>query len=94
MFFLEGSRKVREAVSIPLVLIGGICSVDNMEKAMKEGFDFVQIGRALIMEPDLVRRMERGDWQASKCDHCNRCVAEMEKGGVWCVSKVKGRYQG
>jgi len=94
LFFLEDSQKVREAVSIPLVLIGGVCSIDNMKKAMEEGFDFVQVGRALIMEPDLVRRMDRGDWQASKCDHCNRCVAEMEKGGVWCVSKVKGRYQG
>jgi len=93
MFFLEDARKLRQAVSIPVALIGGICSVDNMEKAMDEGFDFVQIGRALIMEPDLVRRMERGDWQASKCDHCNRCIAEMEKGGVWCFSKVKGLYQ-
>lgn len=93
MFFLEESRKVRDAVSIPLVLIGGICSIDNMEKAMEEGFEFVEIGRALIRDPDLVRRMERGDWVASNCDHCNRCVAEMENGGVWCVSKVKGQYE-
>ncbi|MCJ7808016.1 MAG: NADH:flavin oxidoreductase [Dehalococcoidia bacterium] len=93
MFFLEESRKVRDAVSIPVVLIGGICSIDNMEKAMQEGFEFVELGRALIRDPDLVRRMERGDWEASNCDHCNRCVAEMENGGVWCVSKVKGQYQ-
>jgi 2,4-dienoyl-CoA reductase-like NADH-dependent reductase (Old Yellow Enzyme family) len=93
MFFLEESRKVREAVSIPVVLIGGICSIDNMEKAMEEGFEFVELGRALIRDPDLVRRMERGDWEASNCDHCNRCVAEMENGGVWCVSKIKGQYQ-
>jgi 2,4-dienoyl-CoA reductase-like NADH-dependent reductase (Old Yellow Enzyme family) len=93
MFFLEESRKVRDAVSIPVVLIGGICSIDNMEKAMQEGFEFVELGRALIRDPDLVRRMERGDWEASNCDHCNRCVAEMESGGVWCVSKVKGQYQ-
>ncbi|HUU64103.1 MAG TPA: NADH:flavin oxidoreductase [Dehalococcoidia bacterium] len=94
MFFLNEARKIKDAVSIPCVLIGGICSSDNMEKAMQEGFDFVEIGRALIREPDLVRRMERGDWQASQCDHCNRCVAEMENGGVWCVSKVKGQYKG
>ena len=93
MFFLEESQKVRDAVSIPVVLIGGICSIDNMEKAMQEGFEFVELGRALIRDPDLVRRMERGDWEASNCDHCNRCVAEMESGGVWCVSKVKGQYQ-
>jgi len=94
MFFLNEARKIKDAVSIPCVLIGGICSIDNMEKAMQEGFDFVEIGRALIREPDLVRRMERGDWQASQCDHCNRCVAEMENGGVWCVSKIKGQYKG
>ena len=94
MFFLNEARKIKDAVSIPCVLIGGICSSDNMEKAMQEGFDFVEIGRALIREPDLVRRMERGDWQVSQCDHCNRCVAEMENGGVWCVSKIKGQYKG
>ena len=94
MFFLNEARKIKDAVSIPCVLIGGICSSDNMEKAMQEGFEFVEIGRALIREPDLVRRMERGDWQVSQCDHCNRCVAEMENGGVWCVSKIKGQYKG
>ncbi len=93
MFFLNEARKIKDAVNIPCVLIGGICSIDNMEKAMQEGFDFVEIGRALIRDPDLVRRMERGDWQASQCDHCNRCVAEMENGGVWCVSKIKGQYK-
>ena len=94
MFFLNEARKIKDAVSIPCVLIGGICSSDNMEKAMQEGFEFVEIGRALIREPDLVRRMERGDWQVSQCDHCNRCVAEMENGGVRCVSKIKGQYKG
>lgn len=94
MFFLEDAKKVRQAVKMPLVYIGGVCSVANMEQAMDEGFDFVEIGRALFREPDLVRRMERGEWTESLCDHCNRCVAEMENGGAWCVSKVKGIYKG
>jgi len=93
LFLLEEARKVREAVNIPVVLIGGVCSIDNMEKAMDEGFDFVAVGRAIIMDPDIINKMQRGEVQASECDHCNRCIAEMEKGGVWCVSKVKGRYQ-
>ncbi len=94
MFFLEEAKKVRQAVKMPLVYIGGVCSVANMERAMDEGFDFVEIGRALFREPDLVRRMERGEWTESLCDHCNRCVSEMENGGAWCVSKVKGPYKG
>ena len=67
------------------VLLGGILSLVNMERAMDEGFDFVAMGRALIADPDLVRRMRRGDMARSRCISCNECVAEMDRGGVRCV---------
>jgi 2,4-dienoyl-CoA reductase-like NADH-dependent reductase (Old Yellow Enzyme family) len=52
---------------------------------MAEGFDFVAMGRALIADPDLVRRMADGAHARSRCTHCNVCVAEMDRGGVRCV---------
>jgi 2,4-dienoyl-CoA reductase-like NADH-dependent reductase (Old Yellow Enzyme family) len=85
MFFLEDARAVRRAVRVPLVLLGGILSVDNLETAMREGFDFVAMGRALIADPDLVNRMQRGEATRSRCISCNKCVAEMERNGVRCV---------
>jgi 2,4-dienoyl-CoA reductase-like NADH-dependent reductase (Old Yellow Enzyme family) len=85
MFFLEQAREVRKAVKVPLVLLGGIVSADNIEHAMAEGFDFVAMGRALIADPDFVRRMERGEKVRTRCIQCNRCVAEMDRGGVRCV---------
>ena len=85
MFFLPEAREVRRAVRVPLVLLGGILSLVNMERAMDEGFDFVAMGRALIADPDLVRRMRRGDMARSRCISCNECVAEMDRGGVRCV---------
>ena len=85
MFFLPEAREVRRAVRVPLVLLGGILSLANMERAMDEGFDFVAMGRALIADPDLVRRMRRGDMARSRCISCNECVAEMDRGGVRCV---------
>ncbi|MBC8293888.1 MAG: NADH:flavin oxidoreductase [Proteobacteria bacterium] len=85
MFFLEGSRRVREAVQMPLMLMGGIVSSANMQQAMDEGFDLVAVGRALIADPDFVRRVERGEQPVSDCNHCNECVAEMDRGGVRCV---------
>lgn len=85
MFFLEGSRRVREAVQMPLMLMGGIVSSANMQQAMDEGFDFVAVGRALIADPDFVRRVERGEQPVSDCNHCNECVAEMDRGGIRCV---------
>jgi 2,4-dienoyl-CoA reductase-like NADH-dependent reductase (Old Yellow Enzyme family) len=85
MFFLEQAREVRRAVRMPLVLLGGIVSRANVERAMAEGFDFVAMGRALIADPDLVSRMSREPDARSRCTHCNVCVAEMDTGGVRCV---------
>ena len=85
MFFLPQAREVRAAVRMPLVLLGGIVSRSNVEAAMAEGFDFVAMGRALIADPDLVRRMAGDAGTRSRCNHCNVCVAEMDIGGVRCV---------
>jgi 2,4-dienoyl-CoA reductase-like NADH-dependent reductase (Old Yellow Enzyme family) len=85
LFFLPAARAVRRAVRVPLVLLGGIVSRDNLETAMREGFDFVALGRALIADPDLVRRMERGEMDRTRCTACNECIAEMDAGGVRCV---------
>ena len=85
MFFLPEALAVRRAVGMPLVLVGGIVSRDNMERAMHEGFDYVAVGRALIHDPDFVRRIERGEIVRSACTHCNQCMVEMDRGGVRCV---------
>jgi len=85
LFFLEPARAVRQAVRVPLVLLGGALSIDSLETAMREGFDFVAMGRALIADPDLVNRMQRGEATRSRCNSCNQCVAEMDRHGVRCV---------
>ena len=90
MFLLDGARRMKEAVSIPVVYIGGALSLDSMENAVKEGFGFVQVGRATVRDPDFVRKLQRGEIRESDCDHCNRCIATMDAGGVYCVSAEKG----
>lgn len=90
-FLLEEAQRVRQAVTLPVVLLGGVCSVANMEAAMARGFDFVQVGRATIRDPAIVGKMARGEVSASDCDHCNRCVGEMSGGPVHCVCLAEGR---
>jgi len=91
LFFLDMARRVRRAVDLPLVYVGGVTSLSAMEQVMDEGFEFVALGRALIMEPDLVNKMERGELESVDCDHCNRCVAEMENNGIRCVTMDERR---
>jgi 2,4-dienoyl-CoA reductase-like NADH-dependent reductase (Old Yellow Enzyme family) len=84
-FFLPLARSLRAAVKLPLALLGGLVSRASLEVAMREGFDFVALGRALVADPDLVVRMQRGEIDRTRCNACNECVAEMDLGGLRCV---------
>ena len=90
LFLMQDALKILKAVKIPVVLVGGICSIDNLETAMQAGFEFVEIGRAIIKDPDIVNKWQKGEATASDCDHCNRCIPDMNGGGVDCVCNTKG----
>jgi 2,4-dienoyl-CoA reductase-like NADH-dependent reductase (Old Yellow Enzyme family) len=73
-FLLDDAARVRAEVSLPMVLLGGITDRASMDLAMREGFDFVAMGRALLREPDLVARIAQDPATPSLCIHCNRCM--------------------
>ncbi|MBX3275074.1 MAG: NADH:flavin oxidoreductase [Sandaracinaceae bacterium] len=84
-FFLPLARRLRASVQMPVALLGGLVSREGLAEARREGFDFVVLGRALIADPELVARMARGELERTRCDACNECVVEMDRGGVRCV---------
>lgn len=73
-YLLERARQFRRELSMPLILLGGITNLDTMNLAMTEGFDFVAMGRALLREPNLLRRIESDASTRSACVHCNKCM--------------------
>ena len=79
-YFFDKASQFRTALTMPLMLLGGINRLDTMERAMASGFDFVAMGRALLREPDLVARLESGRQQTAKCIHCNRCMPTIYSG--------------
>ena len=85
LYFLDLARQVMAAVDLPLICIGGVQSLASVRRALGEGFEAVQLGRALIHDPALVRHYEDGSKAESGCTVCNRCVAEMDRDGVRCV---------
>ncbi len=84
MYFLNYARQFREALSMPLILLGGITSRDTVLRAIEEGFDFVAMGRALLREPNLVKEMVEGRTRSSLCIQCNKCMATIYR-GTHCV---------
>ncbi len=83
-FFLPYARQFRAALSMPLILLGGITRYETVEAAMAEGFDFVAMGRALLREPDLIGRWAAGARGESLCVHCNKCMPSIYR-GTHCV---------
>jgi len=73
-YLLDSARQFRAAVRMPLILLGGITRRDTMDLAMAEGFQFVAMARALLREPDLLRRIQAEPATTSLCIHCNRCM--------------------
>ncbi|MDI9947839.1 NADH:flavin oxidoreductase [Rhodococcus sp. IEGM 1305] len=80
LFMLEHARQIRAAVTLPLVLLGGVTDRAGMDTAMAEGFEFVAMARALLREPDLVNRIRSESRTQSLCIHCNKCMPTIFSG--------------
>ena len=86
MYFLEYSRRIRAAVTVPLGYLGGARSLANAQAALAEGFDAVVMARPLIHDPGLVDKLRSGEVTVSGCTHCNRCIPYIyHPAGTWCV---------
>jgi 2,4-dienoyl-CoA reductase-like NADH-dependent reductase (Old Yellow Enzyme family) len=79
-YFLPYARQFRAALTMPLILLGGIDRLATVERALDEGFAFVQMARALLREPDLVHRMQADAAYESLCVHCNKCMPTIYRG--------------
>ena len=79
-FFLPFARQFREALSMPLILLGGINERSTIDSAMAEGFEFVAMARALLRDPNLVNKMATDQVDAGLCVHCNKCLPTIYSG--------------
>jgi 2,4-dienoyl-CoA reductase-like NADH-dependent reductase (Old Yellow Enzyme family) len=79
-FFLSYARQFRDALTMPLIYLGGVNRLDTATSAIDEGFDFVAMGRALLREPDLVQTWQKGVRDEGLCVHCNKCMPTIYSG--------------
>lgn len=75
-YFLDDAKKFRRELKLPLVYVGGCSTREGIDRVLDAGFEFVQMGRALLRRPDFVNRLAAGETEAG-CDHVNYCIARM-----------------
>lgn len=79
-YFRDLARQFVDVIDTPVILLGGINKRSTIEQAMRDGFGFVAMARALLRDPALVDRMTSGDVTEGLCIHCNKCMATIYQG--------------
>ena len=73
-YFLKYAVTVKDNVDIPIILVGGHRSVENMNSILfKTDIEYLSLSRALVREPNIVNRWKNGDLEPSECIGCNMC---------------------
>ncbi len=76
-YFLEDALKFRAELKMPLIYVGGLVARSKIDEVLNEGFDAVQMARALLNEPGFVNRMREEEDARCNCKHSNYCIARM-----------------
>lgn len=82
-FFLKTAIKVRQEVDLPIVLVGGVRTIEDVQRALDAGIEAVSMSRPFISDPDLVIKFKRGE--AARCIHCNKCFVLPKTTGKRCI---------
>ncbi|MHB9097961.1 MAG: NADH:flavin oxidoreductase [Syntrophales bacterium] len=86
VYYREAAADFKKAVNAPLILVGGIRTLQIAEGLVDTGVaDFIALSRPLIREPGLVRRWQSADSSGAACISCNRCYRPIRRGdGIAC----------
>lgn len=88
-YFLEDALKFREALpDLPLIYVGGLVSRNKIDEVLGKGFEFVQMGRALLNNPSFVNEMKQGV-ERCNCRHSNYCIGRMYSKEMACHQHLK-----
>lgn len=83
-YYVNRAAKMRKTVGIPIILVGGIRNLSDMEKVLDSGIDMVSLARPLISEPDLITKLKNNQHGAN-CISCSKCFGLPQKDGRRCI---------
>lgn len=75
-YFGAFAAKLAGEVDTPIMLVGGMRSLDTMEAVLNDTkIEMISLSRPLLREPDLPDKMKNGTATESQCISCNRCYS-------------------
>ena len=58
--------------------------LSEVKAVLGEGFEFVQMARALVHDTDFVNKLQKGELTRSSCKHSNYCIGRMYSEDMRC----------
>lgn len=90
-YHLDAAKKLSEKVDTPVILVGGLRDVNEMNNILSETkIEAFSMSRALVRESDLVKRWMNGDGTKAKCIACNSCF---NPNGIECFFNLSKEKQ-
>jgi 2,4-dienoyl-CoA reductase-like NADH-dependent reductase (Old Yellow Enzyme family) len=97
-FCAADARRIREAVTIPVICTGGWQTASRIARAISGGdCDAVAIARPLLANPDLPRLWRAGEDGAEpgkECTYCNKCLLNALEFPLGCYEEERYREHG
>ncbi len=85
-YYADECKKAKEAISKPVILVGGMRNLSDMEKAVDEGIaDAISMCRPFIMDQHIVKKFREGLSKRSLCTSCNKCIQTMQERNLHCT---------
>ena len=89
-YYVDECKKARDAISKPLILVGGMRSLDDMKKVVDDGIaDAISMCRPFIMDQHIVKKLRDGSSDKSLCTSCNSCIPTMIERNLHCTFNSK-----
>ena len=73
-YFLNFAADLAECVNVPVILVGGLRSLEVMQKILDSTkIELLSLSRPLLREPDFPEKLREGRCTESACISCNAC---------------------
>lgn len=77
-YFEPLAKQIANAVTIPVICVGGIRSADVAERILSQTpIAMVSLARPLVREPDLPNQWRAGRCNTAACTSCNECFVHL-----------------
>jgi 2,4-dienoyl-CoA reductase (NADPH2) len=88
---LPDARRIKQAVSVPVICTGGFQTASIIRDAITRGdCDAVSIARPLVANNDLVKQFAAGHDRAERpCTYCNKCLVHVVEHPIGCYEESR-----